>query len=223
MPQPPTRQLAWFAAIAALAFAIPYVGTSLLDLDHDVYLVLYVGSILGVLTAYARATELDVKELLSRRLAVSVGLGVLISVFLVFNVLSEDSTPRPDGLYFVFELAWRGLVYGAVDSLLLSALPCLVAYRMFREDLAGAKRKAGYVLTSLVLIVFITAVYHLGYEQYRDDGVKAPEIGNVIMSVPMIATLNPLGSIVAHSCMHVTAVAHEYETDVRLPPAVSAD
>jgi hypothetical protein len=217
------RQLGWFAAISAIAFAVPYLGTSVLDLNHDVYLIFYVAAILGALAAYARSTQLDVKSHFTRHLGLTALLTVLISAFLIANVLSEDSTPRPDGLFFVFELVWRGAIYGSVDALLLSALPCLVAYRLFREDLAGATRKAGFTLTSLLLIVTITAVYHLGYEQYRDDGVKAPEIGNVIMSVPMLATLNPLGSMVAHSCMHVAAVAHEYETEIRLPPAASAD
>lgn len=217
------QQLGWFAAISAIAFAVPFVGTSVMDLNHDVYLIFYVGAILGALAAYARSTQLDVRSHFTRHLGLTAVLSVLISAFLVVNVLSEESTPRPDGLFFVFELIWRGAIYGSVDALLLSALPCLVAYRLFREDLAGAARKAGFTLTALLLIVTITAIYHLGYEQYRDDGVKAPEIGNVIMSVPMIATLNPLGSMVAHSCMHVTAVAHEYETEVRLPPATTAE
>ena len=34
----------------------------------------------------------------------------------------------------------------------------------------------------------------------------------------MLATANPIGSVVAHAAMHTTAVAHSYETDVFLPP-----
>jgi hypothetical protein len=57
----------------------------------------------------------------------------------------------------------------------------------------------------------ITGVYHLGYSQYRDDGIGAPETGNTIISMPMLLSTNPIGSVV---------VAHNYETEV--PPA-SAD
>lgn len=71
-------------------------------------------------------------------------------------------------------------------------------------------------------MVTITAVYHLGYEQYREDGVGAPETGNTIISMPMLLTANPLGSVAAHASMHVAAVAHAYETEVRLPPATEA-
>ena len=33
----PLSQLAWFAGIAAIAFAIPYVLTSVFDINHDLY------------------------------------------------------------------------------------------------------------------------------------------------------------------------------------------
>jgi hypothetical protein len=70
--------------------------------------------------------------------------------------------------------------------------------------------------------VTITGVYHLGYAQYREDGVGAPETGNTIISMPMLLSTNPVGSIADHMAMHISAVAHDYETGVRLPPPVKA-
>ena len=63
----------------------------------------------------------------------------------------------------------------------------------------------------------ITAVYHLGYEQYRHNGVGAPETGNALISMPMLLSTNPIGSIADHMAMHVSAVAHTY--DRRAAPA----
>ena len=40
--------------------------------------------------------------------------------------------------------------------------------------------------------------------------------------MPMLLSTNPIGSIADHAAMHVSAVAHSYETDVRLPPATKA-
>jgi hypothetical protein len=71
----------------------------------------------------------------------------------------------------------------------------------------------------LALVVALTAAYHLGYAQYRQDGVRAPETGNVIISGPMLLSANPIGSIADHMAMHISAVQHEYNTEVRLPPA----
>jgi hypothetical protein len=75
---------------------------------------------------------------------------------------------------------------------------------------------------SLVLVMTITAAYHLGYAQYRDDGIRQPETGNALISAPMLLSTNPVGSVLDHAAMHVSAVLHDYETEVRLPPATSA-
>jgi hypothetical protein len=74
-----------------------------------------------------------------------------------------------------------------------------------------------YPQTSCDRHITITAVYHLGYSQYREDGVGAPETGNTIISMPMLLSTNPIGSVADHAAMHISAVAHNYETEVRLP------
>jgi hypothetical protein len=78
-----------------------------------------------------------------------------------------------------------------------------------------------FVAVTLPMILLITATYHLGYPQFREDGVGQPEVGNTLISVPALLTTNPAGSVVAHAAMHTTAVTHSYETDVYLPPQTS--
>jgi hypothetical protein len=68
----------------------------------------------------------------------------------------------------------------------------------------------------------VTATYHLGYPQYREDGLKRPETGNVLISVPTFATVNPAGSVIAHVSQHVAAVAHAYESEIFVPPVTKA-
>jgi hypothetical protein len=216
-------QLRWYATAVVVGFSLPFVGSSLLDLQHDVYLAWYFAGVLGLFAAYAMSTRLDVEETLRRNWRLGVALGVIFGAALVRNVLAEDATPRPDGAYFAFELVWRGAIYGTVDAILLSVLPCLVVYRALGGPLQTWRRRLTYFAASLVLVVVITAAYHLGYEQYREDGVGAPETGNVIISMPMLLSANPIGSIIDHSAMHVAAVAHLYETDERLPPETQAD
>jgi hypothetical protein len=222
-PESWSGQLPWLAAAAGVGFAVPYVGSSVLDLQHDVYLGVYFASVIALFAAYARSTALDLRATLTRHWKASVVLGVVFGALLVRNVLGEDGTDRPGGAYFVFELVWRGGIYGAVDALLLTVLPCLVAFRGLGGRLGTWRRRLAYFAASLALVMAMTAVYHLGYAQYRDDGVGQPEIGNTIISMPMLLTANPIGSVADHAAMHVSAVAHEYETDVRLPPATDAD
>ncbi|HET8951239.1 MAG TPA: hypothetical protein VFN44_12035 [Solirubrobacteraceae bacterium] len=215
-------QLRWFGYAALVGFAVPFIGSSVLELHHDVYLGIYFASVLGLFAAYATATGLDLRETFTRHWKLGVALGVVFGVALVRNVLSEDATPRPDGAYYVFELIWRGAIYGAIDALLLTVLPCLVVYRALGGHLASWRRRLAYFAASLALVMTITAVYHLGYDQYRADGVRAPETGNTIISMPMLLSTNPIGSIADHAAMHVSAVAHSYETEIRLPPPTEA-
>ena len=147
-PESWATQLRWYAAAVVIGFAVPFLGSSVLELQHDVYLGIYFAIVLALFGAYVVATGLDVRATVRRHWKLGVALGLVVGVALVRNVLSEDATPRPDGAYFVFELIWRGGIYGAVDALLLTVLPCLVVYR-------GARRRPrdvapeGRVLRSL--------------------------------------------------------------------------
>ncbi len=64
----------------------------------------------------------------------------------------------------------------------------------------------------------MTAVYHLGYSDFRSAKVRSPIAGDVAWSMPTLLTLNPIGAPIAHATMHVTAVLHSYNTDLFLPP-----
>jgi hypothetical protein len=215
-------QASWFAAGAAIAFLVPYVFTSVLDLHNDLYYLIYFSAAIAFLAAYISVTRADVVALFTTGWRISLLLAIPTTAFVVVNVLSRDSTPGAHGLYAVFQVGWRGVAYGVVDALLLTAFPGAVAIGLLGGRIAGLKRHLQFAAVMLPLVLIITATYHLGYEQFRDDGVGPPEIGNTIISVPMLATANPLGSVVAHASMHVTADVHAYETDIFLPPQTDA-
>ena len=216
------RHGAWFAVVAGVAFLVPHLGVSVLGLQHDRYYLVYFAVSMALLVAYVRVEHVNVRRIFARSWPWSVGLGVVTGAAVAFNVLGEKATDRPGGAYFLFELLWRGVTYGAVDALLLSAFPGFVAYSVLRGRVDGFVGKARFTALALPLMLAITATYHLGYPQYRQDGVGKPEIGNTIISVPMFATANPVGAVIAHVTMHTTAVAHAYETDVFLPPETKA-
>jgi hypothetical protein len=39
----------------------------------------------------------------------------------------------------------------------------------------------------------------------------------------MLLSTNPIGSVLDHTAMHVSAVAHDSETEMRLPPPTKAN
>jgi len=218
----PWRHLVWFVVGAAIAFAVPYLFTSVLDLNHDLYYLIFFAITLAFLSAYASATQIDLGDLFRRNWRWSFAVGIAAAAFVSANVLSRDSTPGPSGAYAVFEVFWRGGTYGVVDALLLTAFPGVVALGLLRNNLEGLWRKIVYVLAALPLVLIITGTYHLGYKQFREDGIGPPEFGNTVISTPMFATANPIGSIFAHASMHVAADIHSYETDIFLPPQTDA-
>jgi hypothetical protein len=214
--------LSWLVGGMALSFVVPFVFTSLLHLNHDLYYLLYFSIALLFLAAYIARAGVDLVNLFRRNWQWSVAFALPASAFLIMNVLSRDGTDGPSGFYAGFEIVWRGLVYGIVDALLLTVFPCVVALALMNQDIRGAVRRLSWIGLALPMILIITGVYHLGYEQFREDGIGGPEIGNTVISLPMLATANPFGSIIAHASMHITADIYSYETDVFLPPQTEA-
>jgi hypothetical protein len=219
----PVRQLAWFTLVCAVAFLVPYLGVSVLALQHDVFYLVYFAVTLVLVASYVRAEHVPVAEVFRARWRWSLGIGVLLAAFLAFNVFhTEDATARPHGAYFVFELAWRGVGYALVDTLLLTVVPCLVAWSLLRGQVGGLRGRLRFTALALPLVMLVTATYHLGYPQYRQDGISRPETGNVLISIPAFATANPVGSFVAHVSQHVAAVTHAYESRIFNPPVTKA-
>jgi hypothetical protein len=194
-----------------------------LDLQHDVFYLAYVAVTLALVSGYVVVEQVDVAGAFRGRRLWSLALGAVVAAFLVFNVFNTESgTPRPHGLHFAFELLWRGVGYGIVDTLLLTVVPSLVAWTLLHGRVAGLKGKLRFTALALPLVLLVTATYHLGYPQYREDGLGRPETGNVLISIPAFATANPAGAFVAHVSQHLTAVAHCYESRIFVPPETKA-
>jgi hypothetical protein len=217
------RHLVWFALVCAVAFLVPYLGTSVLGLQHDLFYLLYFAFTVALIAAYVQLEHVVVTEVYRARWRWSLGIGVALAAFLVFNVFhTQGATARPHGAYFAFELLWRGVGYGLVDTLLLTVFPFLVAYTLLHENVEGLLGKLRLTALALPLVLIVTATYHLGYPQYRQDGLSRPETGNVLISIPTFATANPVGSFVAHVSQHVAAVTHSYESRIFNPPVTKS-
>lgn len=71
-PESWSTQLRWFAAAALVSFMVPFIRSSVLGLQHDVYLTVYFIVVLAGFAAYAAATGLDVRATLRRQWKLSV-------------------------------------------------------------------------------------------------------------------------------------------------------
>lgn len=217
-----TRQhWGWLAAGLLLSFAIPFVFADLLGVPRDGYYAIYAVSVATFLALWVRRTGLDVRTLLGRYLRWAVALSLVFAALMAFIVLRETSTPHPHGWTLGAAILWRGVVYGAADGLLLSSFPIVATFAAFsgrplRRRTKGAVAAIGAL--ALAMSVLFTAVYHLGYPDFRGAKLKKPIAGDVMWSAPTLLTLNPIGAPIAHVALHVTAVTHSYDTPTFLPP-----
>ena len=209
------RHLAWLGAGLVTGFAVPFLLADVAGLQRDVYYGLYAVAVLALLSGWMRDTGQSPPDLLRRRWRLAAALGLLFAAVSVAIALGQDATGHPDGLEFAGAILWRGLMYGAIDGLLLSAFPILVV----AAALSATKLPRPAVLAAaLAASLLMTATYHLGYSDFRSDKLRKPVAGDLIWSVPTLATLNPIGAPIAHAGLHVAAVTHSYDTDLFLPP-----
>jgi hypothetical protein len=66
--------------------------------------------------------------------------------------------------------------------------------------------------------LFVTALYHLGYPEYRNKKVLWTMFGNGILSLAYILTMSPLAAILPHIAMHMAAMTHGPKTTGQVPP-----
>ena len=206
------EHLAWLGAGLVVGFVVPFLFADVLGLPRDLYYGIYIVAVGGFFVLWARATGQRLGVMVRRRWRLAVVLGLIFAVILGFFVFrAEPATPGPEGLALAWAVLWRGVAYGAADGLLLSAFPILAVFAAAEGTLAVG---AAALLASLAM----TAVYHLGYSDFRSPLLVRPVTADLVWSVPTLVTLNPIGTPITHAAMHVTAVLHSYETDVFLPP-----
>jgi hypothetical protein len=221
-PQSDRRRRHWLWLVASLpfGFAVPFLFADTLELNRDVFYGVYALAVACFVAAWARDTRLTPQDL-TRNWRWGLILGAIgAAAMALIAVRTEDATDRPVGSELVAAILWRGVVYGATDGVLLSVFPILAVFAAF----AGTKlrqRMAGKVVIGTIAMlasIGITAVYHLGYSDFRSEKVRKPIVGDVIWSAPTLATLSPFGAPIAHMGLHVTAVVHSSQTDTFLPP-----
>ena len=217
----PSAHWTWLAVGFVVAFAVPFLFTDLFDINRDLFYGLYAASVLALIGSWARATGYDLRAAVRRAWVWAVGLGLVCGgVLAALVVRTETATVRPGGLGLLGAVLWRGVVYGATDGLLLSAFPILVVFAAFRGTRLRARRGGTVAVGAAALLASLamTAVYHAGYSDFRSGKVRKPLAGDLIWSIPTLATLNPIGAPIAHIGLHVSAVLHSYQTDTFLPP-----
>lgn len=214
------QSLLWVLAAGFVGFGITATFAGRLKMGRTTMLVPYVLLAGAFLYSYATWSGIDVARLLAGRWLWGVVGGAVVGALMVQNVRTQPAAPRPKGARLAFQIAWWGVIYGALDGLFLSVLPVLAVRRAF-ATLAWSGAWYGEILTGIVALLasaYVTLAYHAGYPEFRNNTLLLPVAGNNIISLAYLLLDNPLMAIVAHAVMHVAAVLHGSEGTVQLPP-----
>jgi D-alanyl-D-alanine carboxypeptidase len=217
-----TQQWTWLAAGLALAFAVPFLLADRWSIERDLYYGLYAAFVFGFCALWLRFAADSPSRTLTRHWRAGIALGVAFAGIETLVALTEEATSHPTGWTFAAAILWRGVVYGASDGLLLSVFPILAVFAAFSSRRPARERTkraiAGIGALALATSVAFTAVYHLGFADFRGSKLHKPVAGDVVWSIPTLVTLSPAGAPIAHIGLHVAAVVHSYDTDTFLPP-----
>lgn len=213
-------QWLWVLGAALLSWACAAFFAGVLHWPRPLFLAPYVLLAGGFLLAWLRWGGVDWRHELTRNWGWGLLAALVVGAFVVRNVLQQPRTPMPQGMDLVFTLLWLGLVYGLVDSLLLSVLPIAATWQACTR-LGWTERWPGQMATSglaLLASLVVTVAYHLGYPEFQGLAVLGPVVGVGVMSIAYLFSRSPLAPVLSHIAMHVAAVLYGLATAIQLPP-----
>lgn len=213
-------QLGWVLGASVLGFGVPAIFAGGLHLSRAVLVLPYLCVSVAFLYGYVRWSGVDVYARFREHWIWGVVGALVAGVFVVSNVLSQPRSATPSGVELVGAILWLGVVYGAIDALMLSVLPLFATWQAL-SSLGWTRSWYGRVgagFLALAATLAVAATYHLGYPEFRNPSLVAPIIGNGVMSLSSLLTMNPIAAIGAHIGMHIAAVLHGAETTLQLPP-----
>jgi hypothetical protein len=210
----------WILSASLLGFVVASIFAGVLRLPRNIYLLVYIPVVAALFILFVSNNKISLNEILSHNWYWGVLGGFLAGAFVIKNVYSQPSSKRSTGLALFTDITWPGLAYGLMDSLLLSIIPVLAVMIAFTDPF-WTQNWLGKICLGLIGLLasfFVTTAYHLGYPEFRGKRVLWPNIGNGVLSLAFILTMNPLAAILPHMAMHVAAMIHGKETTGQVPP-----
>ncbi len=212
--------LLWTLGAAVLAFGIAAIFAGILHLARPIYLVPYISLVSLFFYLYIRWSGFDLITFLKHNWYWGLLGAVIAGTFMVRNILEQPASSHSQGIPLAFDLVWLGVIYGAVDGLLLSVFPVITTRAAFTSLgwTAHWYGKFGVALIGLVSSFIIILIYHLGYPEFRSDVVFEIGGGQSILTAFYLLANNPFTAVLAHMAMHIAGVLHGPATVMQLPP-----
>jgi hypothetical protein len=212
--------LIWILIASLTGFSVSAIFAGWLKLQRNIYLLIYIPLVSLLIIWFSISNHLNIKELILHNIYWGLLGATIAEVLVIKNVLSQPSSERNRGYALLSDILWPGFAYGLVDSLLLSVLPVLAIRLTFTNTfwIDSWSGRISFGVIALIASFIVTTLYHIGYPEFRGKKVIWPNIGNGVLSLAYIITMNPLAAILPHIIMHITAMVHGRETTGQVPP-----
>lgn len=210
----------WIPISGLLGFSVAAFFAGYLKLPRNIYLLAYIPLVAAYVTWFILGNDISFKDIITRNWYWGLLGATVAGIFVIKNVVSQPSSEKNKGVDLLTDIIWAGLIYGLADALLLSIIPVLALNLAFSGSNFSELwyGKIGIGILALISSLFVTTLYHLGYPEFRGKQVLGPNVGNGVLSIAYIITLNPLAAILPHMAMHVAAIIHGRETTNQVPP-----
>jgi hypothetical protein len=200
--------IAAFAIISVVAFAVTWIVTDLGHVSRTPYVGILTFTTLALAAGYLGWSGTSVADLVTAGWGWGILGGVVAAGLVVPLVRRLPSGPRPEGAGLVGRFFWEGIVYGTAEGLLLATLPVLALWQaadaLGWTDDAWPKAAAGALAVAGAL--FVIAVHHLGYREFRPRTSRKMLLGAMagcgIQALAFLVTGNVLAPVVAHVVLH---------------------
>jgi hypothetical protein len=210
----------WIILAAFLGFSTAAIFSGWLKLKRNIYLLFYIPVVLAFVVLFVISNDINIKEQLLHNWYWGIAGALVAALFVIKNVYSQPSSARNKNAALLVDILWPGLMYGLADALLLSIVPILA----IRSTFAGMdwpvdwQGRISLGVLAMLASLFVTTCYHLGYSEFRGKKVLWPNVGNGVLSLAFLITMNPLAAILPHIAMHIAAMLHGPGTTGQVPP-----
>lgn len=206
------RAVRWPAAAAFTAAAVAWISTDLLSQPRAVFVLAYLLAAAVLSAVFLRTGRASLLAAAGRNPVRAAAVTAIVTSVAVGTVLVQPGAPHAQGGRLVLELAWDGVVYGAVDGVLLTVVP-IAAVRHVLGERGGTSHALALLASCAVFFV-----YHLGFSEFRGAAIAGPLASGLLFGAAYLISRNPVVPVVAHVAMHVAAVLHGPAGTMQLPP-----
>jgi len=195
--------LLWLVAVAVIAFGVAWLSGTRLHIRKGAYIPLLLAVTGGLSAGYLAWAGVGFNDVVTTRWEWGL-LGGLVAAGLLAVPAARQPVDRPvHGRRRTVALAWEGIVYGAAEGVLLSALPPFIVWQMVHSlgwsgVLGGLARWVLPMMGGALVIV----IHHLGYWDYRNKSLVKITPGLTVLSAAFLVTGSWIAPTLAHIALH---------------------